>query len=241
MQGSRYSRREFVRTLAGSAAGAALVSASARRSARAALPMQRRRRRGETRKKVALVATEVRKYSHAQHFVDRFLEGYGWHGEHHYPPMDLVSLYVDQAPRGDLSRDREARHPVKIYPTIAEACTLGASKLAVDAVVIIGEHGQYPRNDKGQRLYPRYRFHKEVVKVFENSGRAVPVFNDKHLSTDWKEAAEMVDDSRRLGFPYLAGSSLPVTWRIPSIEMPLDTPLEESVCVCYGGVDSYGR
>src|SRR5947207_13044737 len=48
------------------------------------------------RPKVAIVATVVRKYSHAQHFVDRFLEGYGWQGEHHYPPMDLVSLYVDQ-------------------------------------------------------------------------------------------------------------------------------------------------
>jgi hypothetical protein len=49
----------------------------------------------------------------------------------------------------------------------------------------------------------------------------------------------MVDDSRRLGFPFLAGSSLPVTWRLPQIEMPLDAPLVESVCVGYGGVDSY--
>ncbi|MBI4603989.1 MAG: hypothetical protein HY721_18695 [Planctomycetes bacterium] len=191
------------------------------------------------RKKVALIATEVRKYSHAQHFIDRFLEGYGWHGRHHRPPVDLVSLYVDQFPEGDLSRDRERRHGVKIHPTIAEALTLGTSRLAVDGVVIIGEHGSYPSNALGQRLYPRYRFFKEVVKVFEASGRSAPVFNDKHLSTDWKECVEMVEDSRRLGFAFLAGSSLPVTWRIPSIEMPLGTPLEESVCVCYGGVDSY--
>jgi len=88
-------------------------------------------------------------------------------------------------------------------------------------------------------LYPRYKFFKEVVKVFESSGRSVPVFNDKHLSTDWKESVEMVEDSKRLGFAFLAGSSLPVTWRIPSIEMPLNTVLEESVCACYGGVDSY--
>lgn len=239
MHSSRYSRRDFVKTLAGSATGAVLWAEPALPAARAARTVQRRRRRGEPRKKVALVATEIRKYSHAQHFVDRFLEGYGWQGRHHYPPMDLVSLYVDQTPRGDLSTDRAARHPVTIYPTIAEACTLGTSKLAVDAVVIIGEHGRYPDNAKGQRRYPRYKFFKQVVGVFEDSGRAVPVFNDKHLSTDWKEAAEMVDDSRRLGFPFLAGSSLPVTWRLPSVEMPLGTPLEESVCVCYGGVDSY--
>jgi hypothetical protein len=49
----------------------------------------------------------------------------------------------------------------------------------------------------------------------------------------------MVEDSKRLKFPFLAGSSLPVTWRFPAIDMPIDTPLKESVCVGYGGVDSY--
>ena len=49
----------------------------------------------------------------------------------------------------------------------------------------------------------------------------------------------MVADSKRLGFPFLAGSSLPVTWRLPSIDMPYDAPLVESVCVGYGGVDAY--
>jgi hypothetical protein len=196
--------------------------------------------RGNTgRKRIALIGTIVRKYSHAQHFIDRFLEGYGWEGRWHRPQVDLVSLYVDQFPIGDLSRDREKRFGARIYPTIAEAVTLGGSKLAVDGVVLIGEHGRYPRNEKGQVLYPRYKFFREAVDVFEASGRAVPMFQDKHLSTRWDECVAQVEISRRLGFPYLAGSSLPVTWRIPSIEMPLGTPLLESVCVCYGGVDSY--
>ena len=94
-----------------------------------------------------------------------------------------------------------------IYATIAEALTLGTAKLAVDGVVVIGEHGKYPKNEKGQTLYPRYKFFKEVVKVFEAGGRSVPVFNDKHLSTDWRECVEMVEDSRRLRFPFHAGSS----------------------------------
>jgi hypothetical protein len=67
----------------------------------------------------------------------------------------------------------------------------------------------------------------------------VPVFNDKHLSTDWSQCQEMVDDSRRLNFPFLAGSSLPVTRRMPAIDMPLGANLKESVCVAYGSVDSY--
>ena len=66
-----------------------------------------------------------------------------------------------------------------------------------------------------------------------------PVFNDKHLSTDWKRCVEMVDDSKRLGFPFLAGSSLPVTRRFPAVDVPLRTPLTESVCAGYGGPDSY--
>ncbi len=192
-----------------------------------------------TRKKIAFLGTEVREHSHAQHFLDRLTMGYGWKGVWQQPRVDVASVFIDQFPEGDLARGRIERHHLKLYPTIAEALTLGGNKLAVDGVVIIGEHGKYPTNEKGQYLYPRYEFFKQVVKVFEASGRAVPVFNDKHLSTTWARCKEMVDDSKRLGFPFLAGSSLPVTWRLPSVEMPLGTPLVESVCVGYGGVDSY--
>jgi len=191
------------------------------------------------RKKIALLGTVVTRHSHAQHFIDRFLLGYGWRGEWRRSKVDLVSLYIDQFPDGDLVREKSKRHGVPIFPTIAEALTLGTGKLAVDGVVIIGEHGKYPKSEMGQTLYPRYAWFKETVKVFESSGRVVPVFNDKHLSTTWKQCAEMVADAKRLGFPFLAGSSLPVTWRLPSVDVPWGTPLSESVCVGYGGVDSY--
>lgn len=196
--------------------------------------------KGPQRPKIAAICTIYFKYSHSQHIVDRFLEGYGWEGDHHRPPMDLVSIWVDQVDKGDLSRERASRFPsMKIYPTIAEALTLGGGKLAVDGVLLIGEHGRYPRNEKGQRLYPRYEFWREIVKVFEASGRAVPVFNDKHLSWNWDWAKQMFDDSQRLGFAFMAGSSLPVTWRTPSLEMPVGARVTEAMCVGYGGVDSY--
>lgn len=186
------------------------------------------------------MVTAYFKYSHAQHIVDRFLDGYGWNGTHHYPPMDLVSLYVDQVPDNDLSRERAARHPgMKIYPSIAEALTLGTGKLAIDGIVVVGEHGKYPRNEKGQTKYPRHEFFEEIVKVFRSSGKVVPVFNDKHLSWKWEWARQMYDQSRELSFAFMAGSSLPVTWRTPSVEMPLGSRMSEALCVCYGGVDSY--
>jgi hypothetical protein len=192
------------------------------------------------RPRIAALVTLYQKYSHGQHIVDRFLEGYGWNGAHHHPPMDLVSLFVEQRPATDLTPDRAARFPsMKVYPTIAEALTLGGGKLAVDGVMLVGEHGRYPRNEKGQTKYPRYEYFREIVKVFESSGRTAPVFNDKHLSWNWEWAREMYDTARRMKFAFMAGSSLPVTWRTPSLEMPLGARVREAMCVCYGGVDSY--
>ena len=192
------------------------------------------------RLKLAAIVTRYFKYSHAQHIVDRLLDGYGWQGSYHRPQMDVVSLYVDQVGPDDLSRERASRHPeMKIYPTIAEALTRGSSKLAVDGVVVVGEHGKYPRNEKGQTEYPRYQFFQQIVEVFRSSNRTVPVFNDKHLSWKWEWAKEMYDTSRSMQFPFMAGSSLPVTWRIPSLEMSLGADIQEALCVCYGGVDSY--
>ena len=168
------------------------------------------------RPRLAAIITEYRKHSHGQHIVDRLTEGYGWNGDHYHPPMDVVALYVDQRPQGDLTEDRIKRFPqMKLYPTIAEALTGGTSKLAVDGVVVVGEHGTYKRTEKGQTQYPRYEFFQQVVKVYKDSGRSVPMFNDKHLSWNWDWAKEMYDTSKKMGFAYMAGSSLPVTWRTP--------------------------
>lgn len=206
----------------------------------AAAPVVLRAQRRPARPKLAAICTTYFKYSHAQHIVDRFLEGYGWNGTHHHPTMDLVSIYIDQIGANDVSKSRLQQFPsMKLYPSISEALTLGGNSLAVDGVILVGEHGRYPRNEKGQTMYPRYEFFKEIVKVFKDSGRSVPVFNDKHLSWNWEWSKEMYDTSRRMGFPLMAGSSLPVTWRTPSLEMPPGARIREAMCICYGGVDSY--
>jgi len=168
---------------------------------------------------------------------DRFLVGYPRDGAWHKPDMKVVSLYVDQKPDGDQSAARAKEFDFKVYPTIPEALRCGGSNLAVDAVLVIGEHGDYPRNDKGQVLYPRYDFVKQCVDVFEKDGQAVPVYNDKHLSFSFEKARWMVDASKRLKFPMLAGSSLPVTWRLPDIELASNAEIESAVMVGYGGPD----
>jgi hypothetical protein len=185
-------------------------------------------------KRIAVIATVYHYLSHAQHIGDRFLVGYPHNGAWHRPDMKVVSLYVDQKPAGDQSAERAQEFGFQVYPTIAEALRCGGDRLAVDAVLIIAEHGDYPQNEKGQILYPRYEFFKQCVEVFEKDGRAVPVYNDKHLSYSFEKAKWMIEASRRLKFPMLAGSSLPVTWRLPDLELPLDCEIESALMVGEG-------
>jgi hypothetical protein len=218
------SRRTFVNTIGAGAIGTSLAAAQ---------PQPAKRRR------LAVLTTEWRDRSHAWHMAERFLHGYPTGGRWHRPPFDVVSAYVDQTPKNDLSRQRAQEFGFKIYPTIAQTLRCGGDKLAVDAVLLIGEHGNYPLNKLGQKQYPRYEFFRQVVEVFQKDGRTTPVFNDKHLSWNWEWAREMADTARKMGFALLAGSSLPVTWRMPAIDLPHGADVDEVMCVAMGRVDSY--
>ena len=189
-------------------------------------------------KKVAAVVTEYRKWSHADVILRNLLDGYP-DGKTR-PDLELVSLYTDQLPKADLSRDLAKKHGFKIAATIPEALTLGDDKLAVDAVLSIGEHGTYPNNEKGQILYPRRRFFEEITKVFEKTGTVVPVFSDKHLAAVWDDAKWMYDRARKLMFPFMAGSSVPVTWRRPDLVLPKGCELTGIVQLGYGPFEGYG-
>ncbi len=192
------------------------------------------------RPRLAAVVTALAKYLHPQHIVDRYNEGYGWDGVYHHPQMDLVSLYIDQRHPGDLGQDRADRYPkMKLCSTIEEALTLGTGKLAVDGVVVVGEHGNYPRSPTGIPMHPHFEFFDAITKVFRATGKAVPYFNDKELSWKWEWCKQMVDTSKELNFPFQGGSSLAVTWRVPSVEFPTGATPKEALSVGYGGPTSY--
>ena len=232
-------RRDFVKT-AGLALGGSLGLGSGPFALAQGPRSQPPRSSDTTRKKVAAVVTVYTERSHAYHIVGRFLHGFMQHGVHHQPPFEVVSLYADQLPRRDLSRELAEMFGFRHCQSVEEALTVGGDSLAIDAVLLIGEHGDYPRNEKGQQLYPRHRLFSEIVAVFRKTGHSVPVFNDKHFSYSWEQAAEMVGWSRELGFPLVAGSSLPHTWRLPELELPLETPIEDALVAGYGGNEAYG-
>lgn len=182
--------------------------------------------------RVAAINSVYRFRSHAYHIAGRFIHGYDREGQHHQPAFKLVRMYNDQAPENDRGPAVCDRHGIELCETVAEA--LGGERLDVDAVLLIIEHGDYPVNELGQVLSPRYELFQQVVEVFRKSGRCAPLFVDKHLSYDRHKALEMVQTARELQFGLMAGSSLPVTWRRPELELPLESPIEEGL-VCYGG------
>lgn len=223
-------RRHFIGSLGAGVAGATLLN-SGLASAVDAAPAKK--------KTIAVITTVWRYRSHSWHMAERFMHGYPLEGEWHDPPVEVVSAFVDQVGDDDLSRDRAERYGFKIYPSITAALRNGGDKLAVDGVLFIGEHGDYPINEYGQKQYPRYEFFQEIVKVFREDGKAVPVFNDKHLSWNFAWAEKMVAQSKELNFAFQAGSSLPVTWRMPSIDLPYGVEVEEIMGVAFGGKDIY--
>lgn len=193
----------------------------------------------DERKPVAAIVTEYRRHSHADVIVGKILEGYNYDGKDG-PRLKLVSMVVDQFPDKDMSRDLAKKYGFTIYDKIEDALTLGGKQLAVAGVLSIGEHGKYPTNDKGQILYPRRRFFEEIAAAFAKYKKSVPVFNDKHLAATWADAKWMYDKSRELFVPFLAGSSVPVTWRRPPLKLDKNCELVEAVQIGYGPFEGYG-
>ncbi|MBY0504974.1 MAG: hypothetical protein K2X03_13765 [Bryobacteraceae bacterium] len=184
--------------------------------------------------RVAAIVTEYRHWSHADVVVGRLLGGNSMNGVWHAPRTRVVSLYTDQVPADDMSRDLAARHGFRIFPTIREAL------VDIDAVVFIAEHGKYPFNDLGQQLYPRFELFSQVLDAIEANGRPVPIFFDKHFSYSWEKAKAMVDRARKLRVPLMAGSSIPVSVRQPRLQYAIGQRQEAGVSLAYGPQDAYG-
>jgi hypothetical protein len=225
MNQSTCTRRSFLASAGGLVAGAYLPTS-------AAAPVKPL--------KVAAIYTVFRHRSHAHDIIENFLEPCLFNGEKREHGMKVVSFFADQrAETGDMTDDVAKQYNVTVYKTIEEALTLGGKELAVDAVLSIGEHGDYPSNELGQVEYPRKRFFDSIVAVMKKSNRFVPIFNDKHLSYRWDWAKEMVDTARKHGIPLMASSSVPLAQRIPAWEFPKGAVVEDAISIHSGGPESY--
>ena len=222
---SRLSRRRFVQQL-----GAASCLTLATTSSEA---------RPRYRPRVAAVFTEFRFRSHAYDLLENFFTPYMFCGQLVDPGIDVVSFYADQFPADDMARKASRDHGVPLYDSIDKALCCGGRELDVDAVLMIGEHGDYPTNARGQKMYPRKQFFDQCVDVMQRSGRFVPLFNDKHLSFRWDWARQMYDVARANNMPLMAGSSVPLAQRVPMITLPRRCVVEEAVSIHGGALESY--
>lgn len=217
--------------------------------------------------RLAILGSTYRLGSHLQTIADRFLIGYPFDGDWHLPNIKVVSLYVDEHarqldagpnefvlsmtgatrkrsanlwPAEDLSQARAKQFGVRLCRDIPEALRVGGDRIAVDAVLTIVEQCPpfpYPSNDKDQVLLPRFDFFEQCVQVFETEKHTVPYFNHKQFSFSFTEAQTMVQTAERLKIPLMAGSSLPVTWRLPGVDVPLGARVKEAVMVGVGSLD----
>jgi len=176
--------------------------------------------------------------SHADWIVTKLIDGYWWQGAYTPSRVEVASIYMHQYEESVLGQKVAKAKGIPVFHTVGDAVMLGGKDLAVDGVVIVGEHGDYPKDLKGHWLLPRWLIYSQVIQVFEQSKRSVPVFNDKHLSYNWDEAKWMFDKSRELDFPLTGGSSIPVYYRKPEIELDTDTPIKHSIVL--GGAGDEG-
>ena len=165
---------------------------------------------------------------HADNIVTRLLEGYWINQTWHEPRCQIASVYVHERGPADVSRRLAAAYDFALAPTIDEALTLGTGGLAVDGVVVVTES---PSDAVAFADHPYRQFFEEIVRTFHRTGRVVPLFNDKQLAAHWSDSLWMYEQSRELGFPVLAGSVIPATFRRPALDFAVDTPITDAVVV----------
>ncbi|MBM3262348.1 MAG: hypothetical protein FJY97_02840 [candidate division Zixibacteria bacterium] len=192
------------------------------------------------RLRVAAITTVYYPKSHADVIVTKFLKGWSVDEGHIPADVEVVSLYIDHVMENDIGLRIAQENGVPVYPSIRRALHAGGKMLGVDAVLLIGEHGDYPWNERGRHMYPRRYFFEQIAGVFAESGLSVPVFIDKHFAYDYRDAEWMWARAKELNIPLMAGSSLPLCWRSPFLEHEKGARIEEALAIGYGGTEAYG-
>eukprot|EP01043_Picozoa_sp_COSAG02_P018297 COSAG02_NODE_851_length_16536_cov_6.254000_12_plen_285_part_00 len=179
-------------------------------------------------------------HSDADVIVGKFIRGFPTDDGLLEPKVKIVSLYMDQISEKDVGVALARRHGIRLCSSIQEALCLDEGALVVDGVLSIGEHGIYAHNEHGQHVYPRRHFLDQITAIIASAGRTIPVYSDKHLAHSWDDGLHIYNRMKNLGIPFMAGSSVPLFWRRPSYEPPVNQPLMTALVLSYGGLEAYG-
>ncbi len=157
------------------------------------------------------------------------------------PQIEVVSFWIDQMAPDHTGPKIAALNHLPIFDTIEQAMTLGGKEIAVDAVIYVGEHGEYPYNRLGQKMYPRMNHLEQIFRVIDAHNHPIPVFSDKHLSYNWLDCKWIYDRAKELNVPMMAGSTLAYCWRDPILHHPIGSQITEAVGIGYASLDAYGH
>jgi hypothetical protein len=185
------------------------------------------------RPRVACILNVYSPNSHADVFMSRLLDGYRLNGAWHAPKLQVVTFYVDQFPFNDMAREQASEYGIRLCGSVTEAIE------GVDGIAVIGEHGNYPRTPRGNFMYPRKRYFDEIVRTFESKGRVLPLLNDKYFAYDWADAKSMADRVRSLHIPFACGSTLPLSWQRPALDLPTSPKFDELLAVSYSDLEEH--
>lgn len=191
-------------------------------------------------KKVAFITHIYRNSAHADVIGTKFFLGIPADEGMVTPQIKIASVYIEQVGPNDTGIKIAKMNNTPVYSTVEEALTLGGDKLAVDAVIYVGEHGEYPYSRLGVKLYPRMNYLERIFRVFDASNKVVPVFTDKALSYSWLDSKWVYDRAKELNVPLMAGSSLPYCWRDKPLIHPIGVKISEAVAIGYASLDAYG-
>ena len=187
--------------------------------------------------RVAAIATIYYSKSHADVIATKFMKGMST-DEGLMPRKWTVSLYIDHVLENDIgvAGSRVRGTHLSQHPPCLHA---GTDKLNVDAVLLIGEHGDYPGTSGAVTCTRAAIFFEQIAGGLCRERRSVPVFSDKHFAMTLGRSVD-VGSGWELAIPLMAGSSLPLAWRSPWLEHPKETPIEEALSIGYGGIEAYG-
>lgn len=195
-----------------------------------------------SKRSIAVLSTAFHPASHTDVIVSRWIDPFPTDAQYNWskPRWRIGSLFVAQRKlTTDLTPSVALRHGIPVFDSIQGALCLGGSELAVDAVFLIAEHGDFSDNALRQKLYPRKEYFDEMAAVFEASGRVVPVFFDKHLSWTAAWVEEMHARIRTLGIPFFAGSSIPFSLPTSLTARPSNEDYQEVCAVYFNALESY--
>jgi hypothetical protein len=199
-----------------------------------------------SRPEIAALLTEYGEKSHGNAILSKMLDGLDFPDRTESPRCDVVAMYLMEIVDGstgtgsDIGIRVSDEYGIARYHSVAATLCRGGEELAVDGVLIIGEHGTWPQDRQGRLLYPRRELFDQVVGVFRQAGRSVPVFCDKELSWSWRWALHMWREVRELDIALMAGSSIPWAAFEPDISSFGRAAMEHLVVIGHGMLDRYG-